>query len=92
MKQRDVLAGAKSAFQALMRQVTQSKDAINSEERLVANKISQAEGRFEFASLQNDEVEAAIQLLGYYWGDEEERTAVMIDFLTGLHETRKRSP
>lgn len=89
MKQRDVLAEAKSAFQALMWQVAQSKDAINIEERLLANKISQAAGRFKFESLQNDEIDAAIQLLGYYWGYEEDRTEVMIDFLMGFHENRK---
>lgn len=89
VNRREILKEAKSSFQALMQQVAQSKDAINIEERLLANKISQAEGRFEFESLQSDEIDAAIQLLGYYWRCEEERTEVMIDFLVGLHETRK---
>jgi tetrahydromethanopterin S-methyltransferase subunit H len=49
-----------------MRQVVQSRDAINSEERLVANQISQAQGRFELTCLQNHDVEAAIQLSRFF--------------------------
>lgn len=88
MKQREVLAEAKSDFQTLMRQVAQSKDAINIEERWVAGKISQAMGHFAFEALQSEEIDAAIQLIGYYWGAEEERSEAMIDFLSRLQGER----
>ncbi len=88
MKPRDILAQAKSDFLALMRQVAQSNDAINIEERLLANKMAQAHGAFPFESLRSEEIDAATRLIGYYWGHGAERTEVMIDFLLRLQGER----
>lgn len=88
MKPRDVLAQAKSDFLALMRQVAQSNDAINIEERSLANKMAQAHGSFPFESLRSEEIDAATQLIGYYWGHGEEIAEVMIDFSLRLQRER----
>ncbi len=87
MKSRDIIAIAKDDAIELMRKVCESHDAINEDELAVAKKMGES-SFVDFQSLEKDEIDALINLLGYYWDFTEERTEVFIDFLANLKNTR----
>jgi hypothetical protein len=87
MKSREILALAKADATKLMLKVCESHDAVNANEIAVAKKISTSR-IFEYQLLEDDEIDALINLLGYYWDITEERTEVFIDFLINLKNTR----
>jgi hypothetical protein len=83
MKPRDVLAMAKHDSIELMRKVNASHDAVGSDELVLAKKIA-ASDFIGFESLDGNEIDALINLLGYYWDDSDARAEMFIDFLTDL--------
>ncbi|WP_250961325.1 hypothetical protein [Serpentinimonas maccroryi] len=73
---------AENAAIELMVEVCKSSDAMNLPERIVAEKISGC--NFSgFQSLTIQEIDDLINLVGYYWGYEEDNASVLIDMLNG---------
>lgn len=73
------IAATKAAIE-LMTQISKSKDAINDSERIVAQKVS-SDDFLGFDSLGIGEIDDLINLVGNYWGDEDQNTIVFIDTL-----------
>lgn len=80
MHHRNERRATEKAAVDLMTKILKSKDSINDAEKNIAKKIS-SDDFLGFNSLCIGEIDDLINLVGYYWDDEENNTIVFVDML-----------